>query len=52
MKGCVEDKSKGFHDNGGYLKDAEKQLNTGSWLKEKNTDQSNQKQKLLTFCAC
>ena len=35
MKGCVEDKSKAFHDNGGYIKDAEQQLNTGSWLKEK-----------------
>ena len=43
MKGCVEDKSKAFHDNGGYIKDAEQQLNTGSWLKEKNSDQNKQK---------
>ena len=43
MKGCVEDKQSGFHDNGGYLKDSEKEHNTGSWLKEKNTDQSKQK---------
>ena len=37
MKGCVEDKKPGWHDNGGYVKDsAEKEQNTGSWVKSKN----------------
>ena len=37
LKGCVEDKQRGWHDNGGYVKDEdEKKQNTGSWLKKKN----------------
>ena len=43
MKGCVEDKQSGWHDNSGYLKDSEKEQKTGSWFKEKNNDQSKQK---------
>ena len=39
MKGSVEDKKTGLHDNGGYVKDSEKEQNTGSWAKEKNTEQ-------------
>ena len=37
LKGCVEDKKPGWHDNGGYVSapDEEKQ-STGSWLKSKN----------------
>ena len=37
LKGCVEDKKPGWHDNGGYVPDKdEKKQNTGSWLKKKN----------------
>ena len=37
LKGCVEDKKSGWHDNGGYVPDPdEKKQNTGSWLKWKN----------------
>ena len=36
LKGCVEDKKTGFHDNGGYIPDSEEEsYNTGSWVKEK-----------------
>ena len=42
MKGCVEEKT-GWHDNGGYVKDSEKDQNTGSWSKEKNNEQNEQK---------
>ena len=35
LKGCVEDKKRGWHDNGGYLPDADEK-NAGSWLKWKN----------------
>lgn len=36
LKGCVEDKKSGWHDNGGYVPDPdEKKQNTGSWLKKK-----------------
>ena len=44
MKGCVEEKT-GWHDNGGYVKDSEKDQNTGSWSKEKNNEQNEQKEK-------
>ena len=43
MKGCVEDKKTGWHDNGGYMKDSEKDQKTGSWSKEKNNEQNEQK---------
>ena len=38
MKGCVvEDKTKGWHDNGGYVEDPnDKPSNSGSWMKGKN----------------
>ena len=36
LKGCVEDKKQGWHDNGGYVSDAdEKKKSTGSWVKSK-----------------
>jgi len=39
MKGCLEDKKQVWHDNGGYVPDAdEKKGNTGSWLKWKKMD--------------
>jgi hypothetical protein len=35
LRGCVEDKSSGFHDNGGYLRDvSEKEGETGRWITE------------------
>ena len=34
LKGCVEGKKSGWHDNGGYVPDSdEKKKSTGSWLK-------------------
>jgi hypothetical protein len=37
LKGCVEGKKSGWHDNGGYVPDSdEKKQSTGSWLKSKN----------------
>ena len=38
LKGCVEDKTQGWHDNGGYLPDPDekKEKSAGSWLKWKN----------------
>ena len=37
LKGCVEDKDRGWQDNGGYVSDGnEKKESTGSWVKWKN----------------
>ena len=38
MKGCVvEDKTQGWHDNGGYVEDPnDKPSNSGSWMKREN----------------
>ena len=38
LKGRVEDKQRGWHDNGGYLPDADEKQEkyAGSWLKWKN----------------
>ena len=38
LMGCVEDKQRGWHDNGGYLPDADEKNEkyAGSWLKWKN----------------
>ena len=42
LKGCVEDKECGFHDNGGYVTDSdEKKKSTGSWMKWRNDDKKN-----------
>jgi hypothetical protein len=44
LRGCVEDKSLGFHDNGGYLRDVlETKGETGSWIKEKSSEQGDEK---------
>ena len=42
LKGCVEDKGEGWHDNGGYLEDSDEQKkSTGSWMKWRNDDKKN-----------
>ena len=39
LRGCVEDKKQGWHDNGGFVSDSnEKEKNTGSWMKWKNDE--------------